>query len=67
MKGVQFVVDERGRKTGVVIDLRKNRELWEDIFDRALARNREREPRETLASVRRRLTKAGKLRARGVE
>ena len=67
MKGVQFVVDERGRKTGVVIDLRKNRDLWEDIFDRAVARNREREPRETFDSVRRRLTKAGKLRASGVE
>ena len=65
MKGVQFVVDEKGRKTGVVIDLRKNAELWEDLFDRALARKRAREPRETLASVKRRLTRAGKLRADG--
>ena len=27
MRGVQFVVDRTGRKTGVVIDLRKNPEL----------------------------------------
>lgn len=62
MKGVQFVVDESGRKTGVVIDLRKNRDLWEDLFDRALARRRQGEPRETLEKVKRRLIKAGKLR-----
>jgi hypothetical protein len=28
IKGVQFVVDERGEKTAVVIDLRKHRRLW---------------------------------------
>ena len=61
MRGVQFVVDEKGRKTGVVIDLRKNPELWEDLFDRALARKRRREPRETFESVKRRLIKAEKL------
>lgn len=64
MKGVQFVVDEKGRKTGVVIDLRKNPELWEDLFDRALARRRKSEPRETFDAVKRRLIKAGKLRLR---
>lgn len=64
MKGVQFVVDKKGRQTGVVIDLRKNRELWEDLFDRALARKRKSEPRETFDAVKRRLIKAGKLRPR---
>ena len=62
MQGVQFVVDESGRKTGVVIDLRKNRDLWEDLFDRALARRRPGEPRETLEKVKGRLIKAGELR-----
>lgn len=64
MRGVQFVVDAKGRKTGVVIDLRKNPELWEDVFDRTLARRRSSEPRETLDAVKRRLIKAGKLRSR---
>jgi hypothetical protein len=58
------MVDETGRKTGVVIDQRKNPELWEDLFDRALARKRKGEARETFDAVKRRLTKTGKLRPR---
>lgn len=61
---MQFVVDRTGRKTGVVIDLRKNPELWEDLFDRALVRKRKGEPRERFATVERRLVKRGKLRPR---
>jgi hypothetical protein len=64
VKGVQFVVDEKGQKTGVVIDLREYKELWEDFYDAALARTRRREPRESLAAVKRRLRRNGKLRAR---
>lgn len=64
MRGVQVVIDGTGRKTSVVIDLRKNSELWEDLFDRALVRKRKGEPRETLDAVRRRLIKTGKLRPR---
>ena len=64
MRGVQFMVDETGRTTGVVIDLRKNPELWEDLFDRALVRKRKGEPRETFEAVKRRLIKARKLRSR---
>ncbi len=37
MKGVQYVVDEGGEPTAVVIDLKANSELWEDFHDRALA------------------------------
>jgi len=55
MKGVQFLVDEHGVKTAVVIDLRKHSELWEDFYDRELARRRESEPREPVESVRERL------------
>ena len=64
MKGVQFVVDEKGQKTGVVIDLKEYAELWEDFYDVAVARARRREPRESLASVSRRLGVNGKRRAR---
>jgi hypothetical protein len=53
MRGVQFLVDEWGNKTAVVIDLRKNAALWEDFFDRALAGTRQGEPREALESVKR--------------
>lgn len=55
MRGVRFVVDESGKKTAVQIDLKQNRELWEDFYDAALARSRADEPRETLEEVKRRL------------
>jgi len=55
MKGVQFLVDEKGNKTAVLIDLKRNSELWEDFYDLALARGRELEPRESLETVKRRL------------
>ena len=55
MKGVQFLVDDRGNKSSVLIDLKKNGDLWEDFYDRAVAHSREREPRESLESVKARL------------
>jgi hypothetical protein len=61
LKGVQFVVDENGQRTAVVIDLKKYSGVWEDFYDSAVARKREREPRESLDSVRKRLRRRGKL------
>ena len=55
MRGVQFLVNDDGEKTAVLIDLRKNAQLWEDFYDVAVARSRAKEPRESLESVRRRL------------
>jgi hypothetical protein len=65
MKGVQFVVNERGKKTAVVIDLTRHFGLWEDFYDAAVARERESEPRETLEAVKKRLRRRGKLRVNG--
>lgn len=61
MEGVQFVVDSEGKKTGVLINLKKNGTLWEDIYDNWLAQERKHEPRETLQSVRARLKRQGQL------
>ncbi len=61
MSGIQFLTDETGHKTAVLIDLKRNRVLWEDFYDTLLARKRRSEPRESLADVRRKLMKAGKL------
>jgi hypothetical protein len=55
MKGVQFLIDDEGNKTAVLIDLKKHARLWEDFQDLELARRREKEPRESLESVKRRL------------
>ena len=60
MRGVQFLVDEAGEKTAVLIDLKKNAQLWEDFYDVSVAKARADEPRESLESVERRLS----LRAR---
>jgi hypothetical protein len=61
MTGVQYIVNERGQKTAVVIDLKANRAAWEDFHDLLLARERAEEPRESLEEVRQRLREAGKL------
>jgi hypothetical protein len=61
LKGICFVVDERGERTAVQIDLKRYGELWEDIYDSLIAKARVDEPRETLESVRQRLIEQGKL------
>ena len=65
MKGVQFVVNDLGEKTAVVIDLKKHSEVWEDFYDASVARQRQSEPRDTLESVKRRLRRRGKLSSDG--
>lgn len=55
MKGVQFVVDEKGEKTAVLIDLKEHGEVWEDLYDSLIARSRAAEPRESFESVKERL------------
>lgn len=52
MSGIDYVVDKRGRKTAVVIDLKRHRRLWEDFQDAMLAQKRKHEPRESLEAVR---------------
>jgi hypothetical protein len=59
LKGVDFVVDEDGEKQAVLIDLKRNRALWEDFYDTVLAKEREGEPRETLEEVARRIRGRG--------
>jgi hypothetical protein len=61
MKGIKFVVNEKGEKTEVIIDLKKYGELWEDIYDSLLVRFRADEPRESFESVKERLRKQKKL------
>ena len=51
MNGIQYVTDEKGRKVAVQIDLKKHRELWEDIEDVLVSRSRRHEKRIPLAKV----------------
>jgi hypothetical protein len=61
MTGVQFVTDGKGRKVAVQLDLKKYRELWEDIEDVLVSRSRKAEKRIPLADVKANLIRRGKL------
>lgn len=58
MKGIEFVIDDTGRRKAVLIDLEHYGEEWEDFYDALIARKREGEPRESLEEVRKRLQEA---------
>lgn len=51
MEGIRFLVDEEGHRLGVLIDLTRYGDLWEDFYDALLVREREGEPRESLEEV----------------
>lgn len=61
MTGIQFVTDEKGRTVAAQIDLRRHRELWEDIADVLVSRSRRHEKRIPLEKVKAGLIRSGKL------
>ena len=62
MTGIQFLTDEKGRRTAAVIDLKKHKALWEDIEDVLVSRSRQHEKRIPLAKVKADLVRSGKFR-----
>jgi len=62
MRGVKYLYNARGKRTGVLIDLERNRGLWEDLFDVALARSRGAERTAAWTTVRGRLERQGRLK-----
>jgi len=61
MKGLHSVGDEAGERQAVVIDLKENREVWEELDDARIAEERADEPLESLDDVELMLKKVGKL------
>jgi hypothetical protein len=57
VKGVEFVVDEKGKKKAVVLDLKTQRSVWEDFCDVLRAKEREDGPRESIDSVKKKVLK----------
>jgi len=55
MRGIEYVVDDTGKRKAVLIDLELHEELWEDFADQLAARERQDEPRESLEEVKRTL------------
>lgn len=61
MEGIQYVTNEKGQRTAVLIDLQKHSDAWEDFYDGLIAKQRANEPRESLSSVKKRLRRLCKL------
>ena len=61
MQGIQYVMNDKGEKTAVLIDLKIYNELWEDFYDSLVASQRINEPRESLESVKEKLRQQGKF------
>ena len=47
----QFIVDEQGRKTAIILPINEYEELLEDLEDLAIVAERRREPTEPLEVV----------------
>ena len=62
MSGIQFVTDEKGRKVGVLIDLKKHGAIWEDFWDGLISESRRKEKGIPLEKVKADLIKRGRLR-----
>ncbi|MGH9960112.1 MAG: hypothetical protein ACREBC_23820 [Pyrinomonadaceae bacterium] len=65
MPGIEFLIDQKGRKKAVLIDLKKHKGLWEDLYDAYVAQRRRNEPRETLGQVKRLIERKTQRKARG--
>lgn len=56
-----YIVDSKGRKKGVILDLKTYEELLEDLEDLRLVAERKDEPTTSLKEVEKRLKKHGLL------
>jgi hypothetical protein len=57
----QFVVDAKGKKTGVILSLKRYRRLMEDLHDLAAVAERRSEEPISLDEMKRRLKRDGLL------
>jgi hypothetical protein len=59
MSQAQYVFDEKGRKTGVLLSLKQYEKLLEDLHDLAVVAERKREKAIPIEEMKRRLKKDG--------
>ncbi len=57
----KFIFDSKGKKTGVLLSLRRYRKLMEDIHDLAIVAERRSEPTISFDEMKRRLKNNGLL------
>jgi len=64
MKGVNFITDDKNRRTAVIIELKtieQHQEEVEDLLDVIIAESRKDEPKRSWEEVKKSLKKKGKL------
>lgn len=57
----QYIVDNRGRKTGIILPLKKYQKMLEDLHDLAVVAERRSEEPISLEEMKRRLQQDGTL------
>ena len=57
----KFIVNSKGKKTGIVLSLNRYRKLVEDLHDLAVVAERRSEPTISLEEMKRRLKRDGRL------
>ncbi len=57
----QYVVDPRGKKTGVILSLKRYQQLMEDLHDLAVVAERRNEEPISIEAMKRRLKENGLL------
>lgn len=62
MTGIQFVTDEKGRKVGVLIDLKKHGAVWQDFWDGLVSESRRKEKGIPLKKIKADLVRRGRPR-----
>jgi hypothetical protein len=62
MNGIQYVTDQKGRKVGVLIDLKKHGAVWQDFWDGLVSESRRKEKGIPLEKIKADLVKRGRLR-----
>jgi len=62
MNGIRFVTDEKGRKVGVQINLKKYGAVLEDFWDGLISESRRKEKGISLEKIKADLIRRGRLR-----
>ncbi len=62
INGIQYVTDEKGRKVGVLIDLKKHGAAWQDFWDGLVSESRRKGKGIPLEKIKADLVKRGRLR-----
>ena len=61
MKGVNYLIDEKGTKTAVVINLNEYGRIWENFHDIMISNMREKEDKISWKSLKAEMKEQGEL------